>query len=100
MESNLTPGMAKVTIVKGQTKQSKIVEVFGPPDLVTHKDDMQIWTYEKIHNEIQSRGGYFTVLLAGGDSRRTVSSSTSTMLIVYFDSTDTVTDYRLSVVHY
>ena len=30
-ESNLTAGMAKKTIVKGQTTQAEVMEIFGPP---------------------------------------------------------------------
>lgn len=96
-ESNLTAGMAKKTIVKGQTSQAEVMEVFGPPDLVTHKDDMQVWTYDKISQEIQTSGGYFTVLFAGMNGSKTRSSNRSTMLIIYFDSRDVVSDYRMSV---
>lgn len=99
-ESNLTAGMTKKTIRKGVTTQAEVVEVFGPPDLVTHKDDMQVWTYDKISNRIETSSGYFNVLIAGVGSKRATSSSTSTMLIIYFDSHDVVQDYRLSVVKF
>ncbi len=99
-ESNLTPGMAKATIVKGKTIQAEVIEVFGPPDLVTHRDDMQIWTYDKIRYEVETSGGYLTVLIAGAGGRRARSSSTSTMLIIYFDSNDIVQDYRLSMTRF
>jgi hypothetical protein len=96
-ESNLTAGMAKRTIVKGQTHQSEVMEVFGPPDLVTHKDDMQVWTYDKISQNIETSSGYLTVLFAGVGSSSTRSQNRSTMLIIYFDSSDVVQDYRMSV---
>src|SRR6185369_13986476 len=94
--SNLTPGMVKLKIAKGKTTQQEIVEVFGPPDLVTHKDDQQIWTYDKTSYDYHSESGYLWVVFAGigGDTVR--SSSKSTLLIVYFDKNDMVTDYRLS----
>lgn len=94
-ESNLTPGMAKKTIVKNQTTQAEVLEVFGPPDLVTHKGDMQVWTYDKVSHDITTSGGYFTVLIAGASSKSQKSSSTSTMLIIYFDKNDIVQDYRM-----
>ena len=53
-ESNLTAGMAKKSIVKGSTTQAEVMEIFGPPDLLTHRDDMQIWTYDKIRYDIES----------------------------------------------
>lgn len=99
-ESNLTAGMAKKTIVKGQTTQAEVMEIFGPPDLVTHKDNIQVWTYDKIRYDVESSDGYLTVLLAGVGGRKARSSSTSTMLIIYFDSNDKVIDYRMSVTRF
>lgn len=98
--SNLTAGMAKRSIAKGVTTQAEILEVFGPPDLVTHRDDIQIWTYDKIRHEVESSDGYLNVLIAGTSSGRTTRSSTSTMLMLYFDAQDVVRDYRLSVVRF
>jgi hypothetical protein len=95
-KSNLTPGMVKINIVKGQTTQAQIVEVFGPPDLVTHKDDQEIWTYDKTAYDYEKRSDYLTVIFAGWGGDRVRSSSRSTMLIVYFDKQDRVSDYRLS----
>jgi len=99
-ESNLTAGMAKATITEGETTQARVLEVFGPPDLVTHRDDIQIWTYDKISYDVQSRQGYITVLFAGQQRQRTRSSSRSTMLILYFDENDIVQDYRMSVTRF
>lgn len=99
-ESNLTAGMAKKTIVKGQTTQAEVMEIFGPPDLVTHKDDLQIWTYDKVRYDFESSGRYLTVLIAGMNRQRSRSASTSTMLIIYFDSNDIVRDYRMQVTRF
>ena len=98
--SNLTAGMAKKTIIKGQTKQAEVMEVFGPPDLITHRDDLQIWTYDKIRNDVQMSGGFLTVGVAGIGGAGARSSSTSTMLIIYFDSSDVVKDYRLNITRF
>lgn len=99
-QSNLTAGMAKKTIIKGQTTQAEVTEIFGPPDLITHKDNMQVWTYDKIRYDVESSNGYLSVLVAGVGGGRTRSSSTSTMLIIYFDSNDKVVDYRMSVTRF
>lgn len=98
--SNLTPGMVKLKIVKGQTRQAEVLEVFGPPDQVTHRDDQQIWTYDKTSYEYDKRSDYVTILLAGAGGDRVRSTSKSTMLIVYFDKADVVQDYRLSASKY
>lgn len=77
--------MAKRVLVKGQTTQAEVMEVFGPPDLVTHRDDTQLWTYDKISQDVEESSGHFR------------SSNRSTMLIIYFDGSDLVRDYRMSV---
>ncbi len=85
--------MAKSTIIKGQTTQAEVMEVFGPPDLVTHKDDLQVWTYDKIAYDVEVTGGQVSLFRRGTRSR---SSSTSTMLIIYFNDSDIVRDYRMN----
>jgi len=95
--SNLTQGMAKKNIIKGQTSQAEVLEIFGPPDLTTYKDGTEVWTYDKVSQEISSGGSYFTVLIAGARQSSSSSSSRSTMLILYFDRADIVQDYRMSV---
>lgn len=90
-ESNLTPGMVKLSINKGKTTQADILEVFGPPDQVTHRDGKQVWTYDKI--SYQSRVDSGTLIFYSASSAR--STSISTLLIIYFNDADVVYDYRL-----
>jgi hypothetical protein len=99
-QSNLTAGMAKRTIVKGSTPQQTIMEIFGPPDLTTRTEAGEVWTYDKVRYDVESSSGYLTVLVAGAGGGHTQSSSTSTMLIIYFDSRDIVKDYRISTVRF
>ena len=94
--SNLTPGMAKRHIIPGQTTQTEVLEIFGPPDLVTRRDSTEVWTYDKISQEVKSSSGYLTILLAGLSRERTTAHNKSIMLVVYFDVHDRVGDYRLS----
>lgn len=95
-ESALTPGMAKKYIYPGKTTQTEVLEIFGPPDLVTHKGGKDVWTYDKISQEVSTSGGYLTILLAGVSGESGRRSSRSVMLIIYFDENDVVTDYKLS----
>lgn len=95
-ESALTPGMTKSYIHRGKTTQTEVLEVFGPPDLVTHKKGKDVWTYDKVSHEISTTGGYLTVILAGVSGENRYESSRSVMLIIYFDENDTVMDYKLS----
>jgi outer membrane protein assembly factor BamE (lipoprotein component of BamABCDE complex) len=96
----VTAGMVKKTVAKGETTQTEVLEIFGPPDLLTYKDGNEVWTYDKTTYDIERTSGYFTVLLAGGDRKHVRSSSRSTMVIIYFDENDVVRDFRLSVVRY
>ncbi len=90
-ESTLTPGMVKLKVEKGKTTQAEILETFGPPDQVTHKDGRQVWTYDKIRYDVRASAG--TVIFYSAEKLR--SSSTSTLLILYFGPDDVVYDYRL-----
>jgi hypothetical protein len=96
----VTAGMVKKTVTKGRTTQTEILEIFGPPDLLTYKDGSEVWTYDKTTYDIEQSSGYFTVLLAGSNRQQRRSSSTSSMVIIYFDEAEVVRDYRLSVVKY
>ena len=95
-ESALTPGMAKKYIYPGKTTEIEVLEIFGPPDLVTHKQGKDVWTYDKISHEVSASGGYLTIILAGVGGERRSSSSRSVMLIIYFDENEVVVDYKLS----
>ncbi|MHC4932507.1 MAG: hypothetical protein ACYTGV_10005 [Planctomycetota bacterium] len=111
-ESNLTPGMAKLKILKDKTTQAEVLEIFGPPDMVTHRDDLRIWTYNKVRYDIQETSGGFFVIgavaggtgggagAAGGSGSRRTSSSKMTILTIHFDSADVVRDYRLQVTRF
>ena len=99
-KSSLTPGGVKLTLTKGQTTQVEVQEAFGTPDLVTHKDGQEIWTYDKTTYEYDRRSDYATLILIGQSGDRVRSSSKSTLLIVYFNDKDVVTDYRLSAIKY
>ncbi len=98
--SGLTPGNVKLTLVKDKTTQAEVQQAFGPPDLVTHKDNQQIWTYDKTSFDYEKRSDYATAIFFGQGGDRVRSSSRSTMLIVYFNDKDIVTDYRLSAIKY
>lgn len=95
-ESALTPGMTKKYLVPGKTSQTETLEIFGPPDLVTRKNGLEIWTYDKVSQEVASSNSYLTIFLAGYERSRQTSHNRSMMLILYFDKNDVVKDYRLS----
>ena len=96
----VTAGMVKKSVITGETTQTEVLEIFGPPDLLTHKDGREVWTYDKTNYDIERSDGYFNVIVVGASSTKQSSSSRSTMVIIYFDENEIVSDYRLSLVKY
>ena len=122
--SALTPGMVKKHLIVKKTTQAEILEMFGPPDMVTKSGSGEMWGYDKVSREVaQAAVGSGSTIGAGGlglvgggaggalggilggiggtygqsaqQSRRTESTTTFFMLI-YFDDKNVVTDYKLS----
>lgn len=96
-QSNLTQGMAKTKIIKGQTTQAEILQVFGAPNITTkNKNQQEVWNYHKISYEAFGAGKqdvYF--LLQGGSRAITSTTSRSFDLIITFDEHDVVSDYSV-----
>lgn len=98
--SAVTPGMAKKFIYSGKTTQADVLEIFGPPNIVTHKNGREVWTYDRISQEVTNSGGFLTILIAGYEKNRHSSATRSTMLIIYFNGKDVVQDYALSAAQF
>ncbi|MFN7950125.1 MAG: hypothetical protein U0610_00215 [bacterium] len=110
----VTAGNAKRTLVAGQTTQQQVIETFGAPNLVTRTaDGTETWTYERVAYDSSWMGGGGGVGAGGipaapavvggglGFGGGTSSSGSRTVtLIVYFDATDRVRDYRVMESHY
>lgn len=93
-KGNLTPGMAKTKIIKGQTSQNEILEVFGPPNIVTrNKSGNEVWTYDKASVETGTSDVYGTILIAGGSGSRSSTSSRTFTLMIEFDDKNVVNDF-------
>lgn len=126
--SSLTPGMVKKHVEIGKTTQAEIMEIFGPPDMITKSGRGEMWGYDKVSREVASAavgersgvsaGGLGLLGGAGGgvlggvlggvgggygqssqQSRRT-ESTTTIFVLVYFDEKNVVTDYKLSATKY
>lgn len=93
-KGNLTPGMAKTKIIKGQTSQNEILEVFGAPNIVTkNKTGNEVWTYDKASIETGTSDVYGTILIAGGVGSRTSTSARTFTLMIEFDEKNIVKDF-------
>jgi outer membrane protein assembly factor BamE (lipoprotein component of BamABCDE complex) len=106
--SNITPGMAKSRIQPGVTSQAEVVEVFGPPNIVTRREGADMWVYDKVSSQTANNafglgaawagaGGSGGGIVGGAGGRATTTrSETTVMLIVYFDPNDVVSDYKIT----
>lgn len=93
-KGNLTPGMAKTKIIKGQTTQNEVLEVFGAPNIVTkNKSGNEVWTYDKASVETGTSDVYGTILIAGGSGSRSSTSARTFTLMIEFDDNDVVKDF-------
>lgn len=122
--SNLTPGMVTKNIVAKKTSQSEILEIFGPPDMITKSGAGEMWGYDRVSREVveaavggtagASSGtgtvggvGLFVAGVGSGSSaqqstqqssaqNQRTATTTTLFLLVYFDEKGIVNDYRIS----
>jgi uncharacterized protein YcfL len=93
-KSNLTPGMAKTKIFKGQTTQNEILEIFGPPNIIIkNKSGNEVWTYDKVSIESGASEVHGTLLIVGGIGGRSSTSARTFTLMIEFDDTNIVKDF-------
>ncbi len=106
--SALTQGQVQMNLQVGQTTKAEVVEVFGAPNITTRDGDgREVWTYQRSARVSQSasRSGLWSILLtpgargAGGilgssSSSGFESSSRTITLIIKFDASDVVADFR------
>jgi len=109
-KSDLTYGMVKKHIKKGETNQAEVLQLLGGPNIITKdRDDLEVWTYEKVSYEASEASGWssgailgFGPTAAGGGAAgfsgsSSVSGSKTATLIIKFDNKDVVKDYSMMV---
>ena len=97
--SALTQGNVQMNLIVGRTTKAQVLEAFGAPNITTRDGSGQeVWTYQRAAQVSQSssRSGYWTIILAGQSSSAAGFESGSRMftLIIKFDNSDVVTDFR------
>jgi len=97
--SALTQGNVQLNLRVGQTTKANVLEVFGSPNITTRDaEGHEVWTYQRHATVAQSssKESFWTILLVGSGSSASGFSETSrTMtLIIKFDATDVVSDFR------
>src|SRR6185436_3116344 len=85
-QSNLTPGMVKKNIIKNQTTQNDILEVFGAPNIVTkNKTGNEVWTYDKVSIDTGASNSFGTLVILDTSGSRTSASNRTFTLMIEFD---------------
>ena len=106
--SNLTFGMIKKSLIKGQTTQSEILNLFGAPNITTrNKSGEEVWTYDKIAVSKEDIAGGIGIGgggpvgggVIGGAAGVSGSSSSTTCrsitLVITFGDKDILKDYAV-----
>jgi outer membrane protein assembly factor BamE (lipoprotein component of BamABCDE complex) len=97
--SQLTQGNVQMNLVVGKTTKAEVLENFGSPNITTRDGaGREVWSYQRAAQVAQSssQSGYWTIILAGQSSSASGFESSSRMitLIIKFDGSDIVTDFR------
>ena len=97
--SQLTQGNVQMNLIVGKTTKAEVIEHFGSPNITTRDGaGREVWTYQRAAQVAQSssQSGYWTVILAGKSSSASGFESSSRMitLIIKFDESDVVVDFR------
>ena len=98
-KNNLTHGNVQMTLKKGLTTKTQVLEAFGAPNITTiDAENREVWTYQRHAqvSEATATESYGTIILFGGSSRAAgfEQSSRTMTLIIKFDQADTVYDFR------
>ncbi len=95
-KTNLSYGTIKGKVRKGETTQEEIIKIFGSPNIVTkNKSGLEVWTYSKQSAQAKSGNTYGTLLIFGGSSAYSNTSTESFDLIITFDKNDIVQEYSV-----
>jgi outer membrane protein assembly factor BamE (lipoprotein component of BamABCDE complex) len=97
--SNLTHGQVQLTLKKGVTSKTEVLETFGAPNITTiDAAQREVWTYQRnatVANS-NSSNSYGTIILFGSNNKAAgfEQSSKTITLIIKFDDTDKVVDFK------
>jgi len=95
-QSNLTFGIVKSKIIKGQTTQDEILKIFGSPNIITkNKNNDEVWNYSRMSYKATSGEDGGTVIFWSGSRAMSTTTTASFDLIIIFDQNDVVKDYSV-----
>jgi len=95
-KSDLTFGIVKSKIIKGETTQAEILKIFGSPNIITkNKQDDEVWNYSRMSYKTVTGSDGASVIFWSGSRAMTTATTKSFDLIIIFDENDIVKDYSV-----
>jgi len=80
--SNLTVGMVKTKIIKGETTQAEILQVFGAPNIITkNRNNNEVWNYNRMSFTSVTGTDSAMIIFWGGSRAMTAATTKSFDLI-------------------
>jgi outer membrane protein assembly factor BamE (lipoprotein component of BamABCDE complex) len=97
--SQLTQGNVQLNLKVGITSKAEVLDKFGSPNITTRDGSgKEVWTYQRQAQVAQSSAasGGWSILLIGQSTNAAGFESSSRMitLIIKFDASDVVSDFR------
>ncbi len=94
--SNLTIGMVRSKIIKGETAQAEILKLFGSPHIKTkNRDNDEVWNYNRMSCKTTSSAEGVSIIFFSGRRTMITAITQSFDLILIFDENDVVKDYSV-----
>lgn len=95
----LTHGNVQLTLKKGITTQTEVLEKFGAPNITTiDASGQEVWTYQRqasVANAGSNSAGIWLIFVSSSKSESGFEQSSRTMtLIIKFDSQKVVSDFH------
>ena len=90
----ITYGEVQLYLKKGVTTQTEVLEKFGAPNITTHDGDTEVWTYQR-HGSVSNAsavGG--STGIVGGFRSGSTQSTQSMILIIKFNQSKMVSDFK------
>lgn len=99
--SNLTMGVVKDIIIKGETNQADILKTFGSPNLTTkNRGGDEVWNYTRMSYKAKTGSDGISLIFVGGSRAMSSTTTKSFDLIIVFDENDVVKDYSVISAQY
>lgn len=97
--NQLTQGNVQLNLKVGMTSKAEVLDKFGSPNITTRDGaGKEVWTYQRQAQVAQSSAtsGGWSILLIGQSTNTAGFESSSRMitLIIKFDASDVVSDFR------